>query len=129
MHLPNSAFLGNIDPFLRAFDPSNPDFLEITANKKWISVHPVVISMAASLGLAVKSENIHCEKLEAKSRHYLERMGLFKMLKITSGFNIVEHEPAGRFIPATQIQSSAELTKFITHTMSLFWSGIFTISL
>lgn len=119
LHLPNSAFLGNIDPFLSEFDPSKPDFLEITANKKWISVHPVVISMVASLGLTVKTENIQCEKLEAKSRHYLERMGLFKILKIPSGFNIVEHEPAGRFIPITQIKSSAELSKFISEMIPL----------
>lgn len=119
LHLPNSAFLGNIDPFLSKFDPSRPDFLEITANKKWISVHPVVISMIASLGLTVKTENIRCEKLEAKSRHYLERMGLFRILQIPPGFKITEHEPAGRFIPITQIRSSDELSKFITEMIPL----------
>jgi hypothetical protein len=39
IHLPNSVFLGNIDPFFRGFDPFNPDSLQITANEKWISVH------------------------------------------------------------------------------------------
>lgn len=34
IHLPNSAFLGNIDPFLRGFNTANPDKLEISANKK-----------------------------------------------------------------------------------------------
>ena len=47
IHFPNSAFLGNIDPFLRSFDPSHPEKLEITANKQWISIHPVVLAMVA----------------------------------------------------------------------------------
>lgn len=84
LHLPNSAFLGNIDPFLRTFDPSLPEFLEVTANDKWISVHPVILSMTAALGLTVKPENIRCEKFEATSSHYLVRMGLFKILNVTS---------------------------------------------
>lgn len=119
IHLPNSAFLGNIDPFLRTFDDTNPKTLEITANKKWISVHPVVLSLVAAVGLKVGKTNIHCEKLEAKSKHYLERMGLFKLLKIKSDIEITEHEPAGRFIPLTQITNSKELTKFITEMIPL----------
>jgi len=119
IHLPNSAFLGNIDPFLRDFDASSPDSLEITANKKWISIHPVVLSMIASLGLTLKPENIKCEKLEATSKHYLERMGLFKFLGIQSGIEITEHEAAGRFIPLTQILDSTSLTKFITDMIPL----------
>jgi len=119
IHLPNSAFLGNIDPFFRGFDPSNPDKLEITANEKWISVHPIVLSMIVALGLTVKPENILCEKFEATSKHYLVRMGLFKLLHIASDINIVEHEAAGRFIPITQIRTSDELTKFIAEMIPL----------
>jgi anti-sigma regulatory factor (Ser/Thr protein kinase) len=119
IHLPNSAFLGNIDPFLRNFDTSDADRLEITANKKWISVHPVVLSMVAALGLTLKASNIRCEKLEAASKHYLERIGLFKILGIKSDIKITEHEPAGRFIPLTQITESSELTKFITEMIPL----------
>lgn len=119
IHLPNSAFLGNIDSFLRNFDSSSPGKLEITANKKWISIHPVVLTMTAALGLTIKTENIHCEELEAKSKHYLERMGLFKLLGITSKIEIIEHESAGRFIPLTKITNSKELSKFITDTIPL----------
>ncbi len=119
IHLPNSAFLGNIDPFIRKFDSSRPDKLEITANKKWISIHPVVLSMLASLGLKVKSSNIDCEKIEATSKHYLERMGLFKFLGIESNIKVTKHEPAGRFIPLTQIKNSTELTNFITEMIPL----------
>lgn len=113
IHIPNSAFIGNIDPFLRGFDPKEPNKLEITANKKWTSIHPVILSMVAALGLKLKNKNVECEKLESKSKHYLERMGLFKFLKIESGIEIKEHEPAGRFIPLTQIKDSESLTEFI----------------
>lgn len=119
IHIPNSAFLGNIDPFIRGFEPSKSSELKITANEKWISVHPVVLSMIASLGLEVDPENIHCEKLEAKSKHYLVRMGLFQMLNIKTDIKVVEHEPAGRFIPLTQIKTSTELKQFITEMVPL----------
>lgn len=119
IHLPNSAFLGNIDSFLRGFDPSAPDILEITANEKWISVHPVVLSMIAALGLTIRPEMIRCQPFEATSKHYLVRMGLFKILNIVSDINIIEHEAAGRFIPLTQIRTSEELTQVITEMIPL----------
>mgnify|MGYP001589471851 CR=1 FL=1 len=120
IHLPNSAFLGNIDPFLRGVDPAAPDFLKITANDKWISVHPLVLSMIAALGLTIRSAgNIQCERLEARSKHYLVRMGLFKILNVLSDISVVEHEAAGRFIPIVQIRTSDELTKFITEMIPL----------
>jgi len=113
IHIPNSAFLGNIDPFLKGFNPSKPNELKITANKKWSSIHPVVLAMIAALGVKTKPSNIECEKLEAKSKHYLERMGLFKLLGIKSDIKITEHESSGRFIPLTQIKDSTELTEFL----------------
>lgn len=114
IHIPNSAFLGNLDPFLNGFNPQETEQLTITANKKWISIHPFVLSMIAALGLTVDSSRIHCEALEAKSKHYLERMGLFDFLGIESGIHITRHESAGRFVPLTQIKESGELSKFIT---------------
>lgn len=119
IYLPNSAFIGNIDPFLRGIDFSDVDNLEITANNDWIAVHPVVLSMVASLGFSVEPKNIICGKLTAKSAHYLERMGLFKFMGIKSGINIKEHESAGRFIPLTQIKNSDELSQFIKDMIPL----------
>jgi hypothetical protein len=58
IHLPNSAFIGNIDSFLANFDPSEPDRLEITANKNWLSLHPLVLSMVASLSLNIDKSKI-----------------------------------------------------------------------
>lgn len=120
IYLPNSAFLGNIDPFLMGFDASNPDELIITANKKWISLHPMALTMIAALGLQKNPARIRCEKFEAKSRHYFERMGLFKFFGIDSRVEIREHEPAGRFVPLTQIKTSDELTRFISDVTPLF---------
>lgn len=119
IYIPNSAFLGNIDSFLRLFDGSNPDVLEITANKKWIGIHPVVLCMITALGLSLDPKNIQCEFLEATSKHYLKRMGLFELLKIDTGIEIKEHEQAGRFIPLTQIQDGTNLTEFITEMVPL----------
>jgi len=119
IHLPNSAFLGNIDAFIQSFDNSNKNELEITANKKWISLHPVVLSMVAVLGMKVGSKNIRCEKLEAASKHYFERIGLFRSLGISSGIDVKKHESAGKFIPITNIRNSTALTDFIQDTVPL----------
>lgn len=119
IHLPNSAFIGNIDPFLKAIDITNPEKLELSANISWISIHPVVLSMIAALGIGILKKNIFCPTFTAKSAHYLERMGLFKLLHTNSGMIIKEHESAGRFIPLTQIKNSAELSFFITDMIPL----------
>lgn len=119
IHIPNSVWLGNIDPFLRGFDSSNPEELKITFHKKWMSIHPVVLSMIAALGLKTQPQKISCETPEAKSKHYLERMGLFNFLGIKSGINVTEHDPSGRFIPLTQIRNSSELTDFIKEVTPL----------
>lgn len=119
IHLPNSAFLGNIDPFLKQYDPTDGNTLHITANKKWISVHPVVLSMIAARGRTLRSEQITCERLEARSKHYLARMGLFKILGLNPDIHVTEHESAGRFIPLTIVKDSASLTNFITEMIPL----------
>lgn len=119
IHFPNSAFIGNIDPFLKKVDFTDSNVLNITANEKWISVHPVVLSMTAAIALPIKPEKISCKELTAKSAHYLERMGLFGFIGIDSGMNIERHESAGRFIPLTQIQNQDELTNFVTEMVPL----------
>lgn len=119
IHIPNSVWLGNMDPFLKGFYPGKPDELKITFNKKWIAIHPMVLSMIAALGLQVSASKIECEKLEAKSKHYLERMKLFQFLGVKSGITVKEHEPAGRFVPLTQIKNSKSLTKFVTEVTPL----------
>lgn len=124
IHLPNSAFLGNINAFLKKVDLTDRDVLEITSNKKWISVHPVVLCIVAALGREVRTNSkdphpIRCEKFTATSKHYFERMGLFDFLELDSEMKINTHESAGRFIPLTQIQNSTSLAKFIEDMIPL----------
>lgn len=123
LHLPNSAFLGNINAFLKRINLSDPEELKITSNNKWISVHPVVLCIVAALGLEARSKNpdnpIKCERFTATSKHYFERMGLFSFLGLNSEIKIVQHESAGRFIPLTQIKDSASLSRFIEDMIPL----------
>ena len=73
IHLPNSAFLGKYRSISKIFRYFKSELLEITAHKEWISIHPVVLGMIASLGLSLKPQDITCEHMEAKSKHYLKK--------------------------------------------------------
>jgi anti-sigma regulatory factor (Ser/Thr protein kinase) len=120
VHIPNSAFLGNINNFLSTLDMQDINTLEITTNPKWLSVHPAVISMIAALGKSVDPKKIICGEILASSGHYLERMGLFKFLGIKPKIKTIkEHEPAGRLIPITQIKNSEDLDNFIKELVPL----------
>lgn len=120
LHFPNSAFLGNIDSFLRSIETQDGQTLEVTFNKHWMSLHPVVLCMAYSLAIQAKQQHgkIHSEPLEAVSKHYLERMGLLQALSMETG-HIQAHESSGRFIPLTQIYDSDQLGNFITEMIPL----------
>jgi hypothetical protein len=113
IHLPNTAFIGNIDTFLNSFDSKGSNLLEITTHDNWVSLHPAVLAMVAALGLEVGTKNITIDEVTARSGHYLERMGLFKILKLKPQFSISEHDSSGRFIPLTQIRTAAEMAEFI----------------
>lgn len=121
IHIPNSAFLGNIESFTNHFDPNNISSLEVTSNQNWISVHPLVISMAIALAKDVKLNGgeIKSDDFNAKSRAYLLRMGLIGALKPNHNIKVDEHESSGRFIPARQIKTSEELNQFITDMVPL----------
>lgn len=125
IHFPNSAFLGNIDAFLQSFNPDEPNKLEITFNEKWISVHPLVLSMTAALGISVRrlGGQIHCSPLTARSMHYLVRMKLFKYLDIAPEITPQEHEQSGRFIALTTIKDGNDLTNFIEELVPLLHTG------
>jgi len=121
INIPNSAFLGNIEPFIRSFDPGKPDELAVTFNQKWSSVHPIVLSMTAALGMSVRSRNgkISCHDTTAKSMPYLCRMKLFDYLDFNPGIELDEHESSGRFIPLTNIRNSDDLSRFIEELVPL----------
>jgi len=85
-------------------------------------VHPIVLSMIAALGIDLDPKNIHIEKLEARSSHYLVRMGLFRILQLETETSIQEHAPEGRFIPLKQVKTSDELAEFISEMIPLLHS-------
>jgi anti-sigma regulatory factor (Ser/Thr protein kinase) len=121
IHIPNSAFLGNIESFTKNFDPNDGSVLEISSNQNWISVHPIVISMAIAIAEEIKLNNgtIKCAPFNAKSRPYLLRIGLIDALDPNHGLLIDEHESSGRFIQARKITTSEELNQFITDMVPL----------
>lgn len=126
VHIPNSAFLGNIESFTQHFDPDDELNLEITANPNWISVHPMVISMIIALCQEVRNNNgnILDDKITAKSRPYLVRMGLLDAINENHGFSIDKHESAGRFIPARNIFTSDDLSEFIVDMVPLLHTTV-----
>ncbi len=122
IHLPNSAFIGNIDSFLANIDMEQPDVLEITANKSWLSLHPVVLAMVAAMSLNVKTSQIKFENVEAKSGHYLVVMGLYDFLGIEAPQNIAnvaKRESSGKYIPLRLIKNSEELSAFLEDMIPL----------
>lgn len=121
VHIPNSAFLGNIEAFTSKFDPIGENSLDVTLNQKWISVHPLVISMTIALTKEIQARGgeISCEEFSAKSRPYFLRMGLIDSLIPEHGLLINEHEASGRFIKARQIRTSEELNQFIIDMVPL----------
>jgi len=124
IHLPNSAWIGNIDPFLRSFESTEKSHLDITSHHEWVSVHPCVLCMIVALGLAVQNSGgkINYQKMTASSKHYFERIGVFKLLNLDSEMSVTEHEPSGRFIELTRIKNSEDLNKFITNIIPLLHS-------
>jgi anti-sigma regulatory factor (Ser/Thr protein kinase) len=121
IHIPNSAFLGNIDTFISHFDPQNIEELYVTSNQRWLSVHPIVVSMIIALNQEVTSKQgtVKAQDFNAKSKAYLLRMGLISELNPQHGIVIDEHESTGRFIPARRITTSDELNQFITDMVPL----------
>jgi anti-sigma regulatory factor (Ser/Thr protein kinase) len=113
VHLSNQGYLRHFDVFLSGFDPSDPSTLQITTNDRWISVHPAILTLVAALGLNVGTDNIKIDEITAKSGHYLDTMGLFKILGKKSPFKVKSHDPTGRFIPLTQIKTPEQQTHFI----------------
>lgn len=118
-HISNSVFIGNIDPFIRSFDFSEPSRLEISTHDRWMSVHPVALAMIAALGMTVPRGGVKFDDINATSGHYLQRMGLFDLLGVSTDREIISRDPSGRFVPLTVIKTASEQTRFITDMMPL----------
>ena len=119
--LPNSAFLGNIEGFVRKLDTGSPDSMDVEFHPRWISAHPFVLSITASLSAHQLRNGVPTKGAapNIRSMPYLIRMKLLDFLKIAPPRDITEHESSGRFIPITQIRTSDELHDFITEMIPL----------
>jgi anti-sigma regulatory factor (Ser/Thr protein kinase) len=120
-HLPNSAFLGNIETFVSKVDPSGSGNLRVTFNPRWVYVHPAVLAMVACAGTLVRAQGgtVKATVPRMRTLPYLIRMKLFDHLGIDPKYEIQEHEAAGRFIPLTQIRTNDELSQFIVDMIPL----------
>lgn len=120
--LPNSAHLGNIEGFLRHFDPADPSRLEVAFHDRWVSVHPMVLAMVACVGATARADGIPVtvDVPNIRSLPYLVRMKLFEHLGAEKQVGkVIEHEASGRFIPITQVTSNAQLQQFIVDMVPL----------
>ncbi len=125
IHVPYSTWLGNIEGLLRNIDISDSSKLDISFDLKWVSIHPVVISMIGALGLEVLRKNPGVAgninlKAHIKMENQLKKSNLFNILNMES--DKFSSELAGRFIPVTQIKNSSRLTEIIQELVPLLHS-------
>lgn len=122
IHLSNSAWIHNMESFIKSFDTSDESILEITSHPKWVSAHPVVLCMITALALFMRDSGarINFEPMEAKSKNYFVRMGLYKILGMNPGTKIKNKDSTGRFIPLRRITNYEELTDFIQEVIPLY---------
>lgn len=122
LRIPNRAYLNDFERFLRNFeDDGSPDFT-VALPPHLFSLHPLATSMIASESIAARARGgqVSVDGLEAtSSTRYLERMGLFELMGISSGITVTAHEPAGRFVPLRQIRSNDELNDFVVDVVPL----------
>ncbi len=118
---PNSARLQNFDTFLKQYAPNGNACFQVSSHPRYVYVHPAALAMAACAGVLCKSKGLRAEGQVANvaSIPYLIRMKLFENLGIEPPRQIISHEEAGRFIPLTQISTSAELSKFLSDIVPL----------
>ena len=121
VHFPNSAHLQNLGAFINQMVLSEPDQLAFSMHESWISVHPVVLSMTACLAALVKHRGgaTQGQVNQIRALAYPIRMGLFRFLELDPGRTITAHEESGRFVPLTQIHTSAQLREAITNLVPL----------
>ncbi|CAN5754025.1 hypothetical protein BH24ACT5_BH24ACT5_07000 [soil metagenome] len=119
--VPNSAHLLNVENFFRSIDFSDPTTLHITFHPKWVSVHPIVLATVVCLGIDARRRGVQptADIPQINAMRYFDRMGVFRQLEIETEVAQVEHEPAGRFIPVTQIEDNEALAQFLIEMVPL----------
>ena len=122
IHITHSSWLGNIEGLIKNIDLSDRTKLEISFDPKWISIHPVVLSIIGALGLQVLYENPGVTgnislSAHLKMENQLVKSNLLKLLQMDK--TNFSSELAGRFIPVTQIKDTYKLTQIIQELVPL----------
>ena len=115
--LPNRAYLGDIERFLTCVTDDGSDDLTFALPDGLFSVHPIVVCMIGALGEAARRTGgtvLLENETNNSSTRYLERMGLFRSLGVSSSITVRQpQEAAGRFVPLQVIKSNDELNDFV----------------
>ena len=121
LYLPNSAHLQNIEGFIRKYSPNRSKDLLVEGHPKYIHAHPLALAISACAGASIAATGRKTKGTipNVRSVPYLVRMKLFDYLGVPPPRNIEEHEESGRFVPLTQIRSSADLRNTITNLIPL----------
>lgn len=123
INIPNQASIHTLKHVLvkNDFFPDSVEKFGLIFHPKFNYVKPFVISMLAAWGdyWLKKGISIECENIGTKSAAYLERMGLFNILKVNMEKEVNKHEPSGRFIPIKKISNNNELRAFMTDVIPL----------
>jgi hypothetical protein len=94
IYFPNSGHLQNFGGFARRQDFGDPMSLDFSMDPRYVSVHPIALSMAAAVGELVRSRGgVVNVDLQAKpdSLRYLTRMRLMDSLGVYPNLVMTEH--------------------------------------
>ena len=119
VHFSNQGNLRNFKSFIESLDLSHPSKLEISTHSKWVTVHPANLVIAAALAIQTGKKNTKIVGKVPETGRYLDRMGLYKLVKTSSPFVYHKKEEAGRFVPIKIIKTSDDQSHFITDVIPL----------
>ena len=121
--IPNEASIRTMKNLLFANSPfeDTDTPAHLVMHPKWAFMDPIAMAMAAAWGGWCQRNgcSVQAENMGGPSQKYAIRMGLFEHLSVSHDPLVEEHEEAGRFIPLTQVKSSAELAAVIGNVSAL----------
>ena len=120
MYFSNQGQLRYFASFVERLDFDDSRELKISMDERWVNVHPAHLVLAAALAKKVGKEYAEIVSRVPTSARYLDRMGLYKLLKTPSPFGEYEHrEASGRFIPITFVRDATEQSCLIADMVPL----------
>lgn len=117
--LSNQGNLRNFRSFIDSLDLSNPKKLEISTHSKWVTVHPANLVLAAALAIHIGKNHSEILGRVPDTGRYIDRMGLYELIKTPSPFTYRKKEEAGRFVPIQVIKTSENQSRFISNMIPL----------